>query len=318
MGQPPSRTVAAVDIGSNSVHMTLARVHADGNIELIDKIRDQARLGAALDERRRLTDGSIDRTVETLRKFRQMADAHGAAIRATATAAVRGARNRRDFVRRARNEAGVDVDVLSGHNEAVLMYRGVRHGLPHLASESLLCVDVGGASTEVLLGREEECSFVTSVRVGSLTVSRAHLTDPVTPEKVAETRRVLARRFRERLRPLREREFHHAVATSGTIQRLVRLHRGITGAPMPRSIDGAPLTDADLERIIDALSACRDQASRLALPGIDPDRADTLLGGALIFEAIGRRLAISRWTVSLSALRTGLILDAANAVATAS
>ncbi len=311
-GPPPGvAAVGAIDIGSNSIHLTLARVRDGGAIETIARLKDPARLAGELDARNHLSAQGIERAVATLGRFRELAAVHGAHLRATATAAVRAARNADEFLHRAAHEAGVHVELISGHDEARLTYRGVRHGLPKLADDRILCVDSGGGSTELACGRGERVSLATSVAVGSLVISKRYLMpDPVHPRRVRQAQADIAKALAPHLAVVRRVGFDHAIATSGTIQRVARMAKVLAGdSRASRDVHGQRITAEAIDHVIERLTAAPTQAHRLCLPGMDPERADTLLGGALIFQALARGLDIQQWQVSMSALRTGLLLD---------
>lgn len=303
------RPIAAIDIGSNSIHLTLARVSPAQAIEVLGRHKDAARLAAHLDDRRVLAREAIDRAIRTLRRFRELADAHGAAVRATATATLRAARNGHDFVRRARDEAGIPVELLSGADEARLTYRGVLHGAPHLNGRRLLCIDVGGGSTELLVGDAGRALVIASVPWGSLRVTERLLgPDPYTTAAIRRARHRLADDFAPALATVRTARFEVAIATSGSAQRLGRMVQAARGRS-PAGLDGEVLDRGALAEALDRLLRARTRAERLRLPGMDPERADSLAGGALIFETLTRGLSLEAFTLSTAALRTGLVID---------
>lgn len=308
---PGVAAVGAIDIGSNSIHLTLARVREGGTIETIARLKDPARLAGELDSKGRLSARGIDRAVATLSRFRELAAVHNAHLRATATAAVRAARNADEFLHRARDEAGVAVDLISGHDEARLTYRGVRHGLPRYADERLMCVDVGGGSTELACGQGDAVSLATTVPVGSLVMTTRFLSpDPVHRKAVRRAQAHVEQALAPKLAVVRRLGFDRAVATSGTIQRVARMARVLAGdSRASRDVHGHTIEAAAIDDIVERLAAAASHTQRLCIPGMDPERADTLLGGALIFQALARGLDIQTWTVSMSALRTGLLLD---------
>jgi exopolyphosphatase/pppGpp-phosphohydrolase len=302
--------IAAVDVGSNSIHLTLARVGDGGSIEVLARHKDPARLAAHLDGHGRLSPDAIERALQTLRRFRAVADGHGADLRATATATIRAARNGADFLRRADEEVGIRVEVLTGADEARLTYRGVLHGAPQLAGKRILCVDVGGGSTELLVGESGRPLFVASVPWGSLLATERLLCpEPFGARDVRHARRRLAAAFAGALRAVELVGFDMAIATSGTAQRLARITRALDGRPDGGDVDGEVLDRDRLAHIVGRLLRAPTRDQRLRVPGLDAERADSIVGGALIFEALTRPLPLERWTVSTAALRTGLLLD---------
>jgi exopolyphosphatase/guanosine-5'-triphosphate,3'-diphosphate pyrophosphatase len=304
-----------MDIGSNSIHLTLARIHHDGGpslprVEIMATLKDAARLAAYLGPDGNLSPAGIDRAIETLRRYRRVADEHHAEVRAAATAAMRAARNADEVLRRVAESCGVQIQVISGADEARLVYEGVQHGLPELRSERVLCVDVGGGSTELLLGENGVTKLVASVPIGAVVVTQALLADdPLRPRAVAEMRRRLLQRLAPHRGPIAALRFDRAIGTGGSIQRAVRVSRARRTGDMRGDVNGQRLTLVELRQVLDALLGAGSRANRLRIPGIDPERADTLLGGALIFEAVSEALGISQWTVSTAALRLGLLMD---------
>lgn len=301
----PRRPIAVIDIGSNSIHLTLARVQ-QGRIETLLRLKDAARLAAHLGPDGRLNAGSVDRAIATLARFRDLADVQGAEMRATATAALRAAGNRDEFIARAKAEAGVQVELISGHTEAALTYRGVRHGLPKLVAsgDRVLTVDVGGGSSDIAVGRHARPDFAASVALGSLNTTTRYLPDPVSKARLRRAHKALVAGFDHTLTAVERLGFDHAIATSGSIQRLARLVR-----PTANSLHDSRFSAADLDRVTRQLAKARSQHERRRLPGMDPERADSLLGGALVYKVLTQRLGVETWIISVTALRTGLILD---------
>ena len=299
----PNRPIAAIDIGSNSIHLTLARV-VEGRIDTLLCLKDPARLAAQLDRDGTLSTEAISRAVATLGRFRDLADVHGAEVRAAATATLRAARNRDDFIRRAAAEAKVEVELITGNTEARLAYLGVRHGLPRLDGQTILTVDVGGGSTDVARGSGPLPDLTASIPVGSLAVAHRHLTDPVTRPKLRKARQIIETALTQPLKAIRQAGFTEAIATSGSIQRMARLLH-----PDTRSLHGLAISLAEIDQVGRDLIEARTPTERRRLPGMDPDRADSLLGGVMVFQVMSRLLGIERWTVSVTALRTGVILD---------
>ena len=304
-----------MDIGSNSIHLTLARIYHDGGaiaprVEIMATLKDAARLAAFLGPNGNLSEAGIERAIETLRRYRRVADEHQAEVRAAATAALRAARNSDEVLRRVAASCGVQIQVISGADEARLVYEGVLHGLPEVRPERVLCVDVGGGSTELLLGENGATKLVASVPIGAVVITQELLAqDPLRPRSVAEMRRRLMNRLAPHRAPIDALKFDRAIGTGGSIQRAVRVARARRTGDMRGDVNGHRLAVTDLRQVLDALVHAGSRANRLRIPGIDPERADTLLGGALIFDAISQVLGIEQWTVSTAALRLGLLMD---------
>src|SRR5204863_1652135 len=163
--------LAAVDIGTNSVHLVVARVRGLRGLEVLEREKEVARLGSGGGDMKHLDEDAIDRGIAALARFREVADVHGAAIRAVATSAVREAENRNLFLRRAREEAGIDVEIISGVEEARLIHLGVLQAVP-VFGESLLLCDIGGGSTELLVGYRGKTLTARSMKLGSIRLTQ--------------------------------------------------------------------------------------------------------------------------------------------------
>ena len=302
------RPIAAIDIGSNSIFLMIAGIER-GRVTILHRRKDRARLAAAMDGDGCLRQEAVDRAMVTLKQFRAAADRHDAEIRAVATAAVRGAGNGAEFIARAHAEAAIRVELITGEREAELVYLGVRHG-GGVRDDRLLCVDVGGGSTEVVLGSADQVLVRASAAVGAVAIRAAHLgSPPVSAMHLEATRRHIAEAIKPVASRFAQHNWNRAIATSGTIQRLARIVNASNPGARGLGIDGLIIGAGEIDRITARLAGCRNLAEILAVPGTDPQRADILLGGALIFQELGRAMAIRRWTVSKAGLRMGLIAD---------
>jgi exopolyphosphatase / guanosine-5'-triphosphate,3'-diphosphate pyrophosphatase len=161
--------LAAVDIGTNSVHLVVARV-SENRIEVVEREREMVRLGSSATDMKHLTPAAMKRGIDTLARFRQVAAIHGASMRAVATSAVREAENRATFIGRAR-EVGVDIEVISGFEEARLIFLGVLQAVPVYDRQVVVC-DIGGGSTELVVGTRGDILTARSLKLGSIRLSR--------------------------------------------------------------------------------------------------------------------------------------------------
>lgn len=306
---PFPEVLAAIDIGTNSVHMVVARVAGNDRFEVITRLKEMVRLGSGEGEMRHLEPDAIDRTVDTLTRCRNLADAHDATVFAVATSAVREARNADDFLSRASVEAGIDVEVISGREEARLIRLGALQALPLWDSDMVL-VDVGGGSTEIVSGRGEDLGFARSIKLGSLRMTRTFFPGgDVAPGSLAACRRFVRSRLAPMLREASDQPFDVAVATSGTAESLAAMAFARGSDPVPQTLNGAVLTRAALGAVVDDLAAAPTTAQRRQIPGIDGARADILLGGAVVLEQVCDALRIGELVISEYALREGVLLD---------
>jgi exopolyphosphatase/guanosine-5'-triphosphate,3'-diphosphate pyrophosphatase len=312
----PRRSVpdvlAAIDIGTNSVHMVVARMAPDGRFEVITRHKEMVRLGESGDDQlKHLTPGAIDRGVAALARCRSVVDTYGAPVEAVATSAVREAENRNDFIRRAQDEAGIDVEVIAGHEEARLIHLGVLQALPLYDTPLILC-DIGGGSTELLIGHRGEVQVSRSFKLGAIRMTQRFFDGGVTSKRSVER----ARRFvRATLAPfVREAAAHPfevAVGSSGTIESLLGIARAAEGS-VKQSVNGAVLTRAALGEVIERLIAAETPEARAEIKGVDKGRADIIVGGAVILEQVMDSLNIESLVISEYALREGVLFDLNN------
>lgn len=306
---PLPDVLAAIDIGTNSIHMVVARVAGHDRFEVVTRQKEMVRLGSGRGEMKHLEQDAIDRGVAALVRCRTLADSLEARVFAVATSAVREAYNAQEFLDRARVEAGVDVDVISGYEEARLIRLGVLQALPVYDRDAVL-IDVGGGSTEVVFGRGEDVHYARSIKLGSLRMTRRFFPDgEVRGDAVQRCRRYVQGRLAPMVHEAGRLEFQVAVASSGTVETLTAMARARDGGDVPQTLNGATLSKGHLGLVIDDLAAAPTTEERRKLPGIDAARADILLGGAIVLEQICEALGITELVISEYALREGVLLD---------
>lgn len=306
---PFPEVLAAIDIGTNSIHMVVARVAGNDRFEVITRQKEMVRLGSGQGEMKHLEPDAIDRSIEALTRCRQLAESFDATVFAVATSAVREARNAVEFLDRARSESRVVVDVVPGHEEARLIRLGVLQALP-LWERDMVLFDVGGGSTEVVFGRGEDISYARSIKLGSLRMTRSFFPDgQVGSTAVQECRRYVRARLAPMLRDATTLPFEVAVASSGTAETLAAMALSRDGGSLPQTLNGAVVTRDALAEVIDDLAAAASNDERRSLPGMDPARADILLGGGIVVEQLCDALGIVELVISEYALREGVLLD---------
>jgi len=209
--------IAAVDLGSNSFHMVVAR-RVDGQLTIVDRIREMVRLGAGLDARGRIAPEAAELALACLGRFRErLAALEASQVRAVGTNTLRRARRRNVFLMRAQAALGHPIEVISGVEEARLVYLGAARSLPSHPGPRLV-VDIGGGSTELIIGQGDEAERLESLYMGCVSSSEAFFPGGVVTEAGFRDARLFARRELQPVRrPFREAGWQQAVGTSGTI-----------------------------------------------------------------------------------------------------
>ncbi len=304
--EPP---LAAIDIGTNSIHLVVARVAANDRFEVVAREREMVRLGSGPGDMKVLDRDAMDRGIDALDHMRRVAEAEGATIRAVATSAVREAENHDTFVRRARDESGVDVEVISGIEEARLIHLGVLQAVP-VFDKRLMLVDIGGGSTELLIGERGEVLAARSLKLGAIRLTaRFFGGERIHPAAVGACRQFVRSTLAPFVPEVQHLGFDVLVGSSGTIMAIAAMVAARRGEPSPITFNNFEFTRDELDDVIGRLLLVDTVEKRKAFPGLDPRRADIILGGAIILEQVMHRCGAKRLVVSENALREGVLLD---------
>jgi len=312
--EPP---VAAVDIGTNSVKLTVARIEPSGLNVLFDTTKT-TRLGKNVDAAGRLDPDAVQRTLDALAEYARVArDQHGAVrIAAVGTSALRDAANGPEFIARAGEILNNVVEIISGDREARLIHTAAARD-PDLAlppRAPLVVMDIGGGSTEVVLGEGERITFRDSLQLGAVRLTeRALPSDPPTKNELVRATQIADDALAAVPVPS---AFATLVGSGGTIANIAALERAtpVSGDPAARAaLHGLRLSRAQIEARIAFLAALTTRERR-TLPGLEPDRADVIVAGALIQARALARLDASEVVVSLRGLRYGLLYELAEEI----
>lgn len=299
--------VAALDVGSNSFHVVVVQANPDGTIRVLERAKEMVRLGESSLQEGVIAEEAFGRGLRALRALVTMARAHRpAALLAVATSAVREASNGRAFLEAAQRECGVAIRAIDGIEEARLIYLGVRQALS-LRGRRAALFDVGGGSTEAVLGNEHEALLASSLKLGVLRLRDGWLRpDPETPADTAVMAEWVRTVTSSTISSFRATGFDVVALTSGTALTLGRL----AGRRLPRvaGIDRYQLTLEAL-RAWEARLTGMTAAARAQLPGLDPGRVDTILPGTVILRSILEATGAQEATVCDAALREGMIAE---------
>jgi len=306
----PKKNLAAIDIGTNSFHLVVAEVDVDtGRFKILGKEKEVVRLGSGSTDMKYLSEPAMNRGIEVLKRFRIVADAFQADVRAIATSAVREAINKQDFVRRVKMVTGIRIEIVSGFEEARLIYLGVLQALPVFQKKSLL-VDIGGGSTEFLIGEKRAIHFSNSLKLGAVRLTDRFFKAGVLRGKTIEECRKYVRGFLVPIvRDVKNQQFDVCIGTSGTINNLANIIRTNRGEAMELPLNNVSFSRTELLGAVKNILSLSTPVERMEIEGMDPDRADIIAAGAIILEQIISALKIKTLTVSEYSLREGILLD---------
>jgi len=309
----PIRRVAAIDIGTNSIHLLIAAVDgALGSFNVLVAEKSTTRLGERDPERGDLSPAAIERALETLRHCRELAISHGVEqIVTAATSAVREAPNGRDFLAQVQDQLGLDVDLVSGPEEARLIYLGVLSGM-NLGQQSHLIIDIGGGSTELILADGQDERVLSSTRIGAVRLQREFCQqDPLPVDRrsflIAYIQGAMDPAVAQVKAALQPNERPLLVATSGTAMALAALAAAEDPRP-PLKLQGYRLSRERIDQLVSRLLTLTPE-QRKALPALNERRAEIIVPGALILQTTMAMLQVQELVVCDRALREGLIVD---------
>ncbi len=297
--------LAAVDLGSNSFRLEIAQLD-HGLLKRREYLKETVRQGNGLDEERNLTQDAMQRGWECLGRFAErLAGFKKSHVRAVATQTLREARNRDEFLKRAQAILGFPIEVISGREEARLIYQGVAHLLPQ-SSERRLVVDIGGRSTELILGQGHRPRFMDSYHVGSVAWSMRYFPDGVFSAEAFETAEVAARAvLEEALGSCRPGEWDVAYGASGTVGAVGDV---LAAAGWTTTGPASRITRAGLDWLLEKLVKAGG-ADKLRLDGIKEDRRAVIGGGLSVLRAIFTLMQLDEMHVAQGALRHGALVD---------
>lgn len=293
--------LAAVDLGSNSFHMVVARYH-HGQLAVIDRLREMVRLASGLEK-----NGDIDKEVATralacLERFGQrLRDMHADNVRVVGTSALRVARQKKSFLVRAQDALGHPIEIISGVEEARLIYSGVSHSLPAISGRRLV-IDIGGGSTELIIGEAFSPIDLQSLKLGCVSFSENFFPNGKVTAKRMTRARVAVRLELEPIQAAyRQRGWQEAVGSSGSV-------RAVTEALQQLEVSNTVITARALQQLVKYVVE-NGAESNFGLKAMDPDRRAVFPGGLAILAEIVEALKITELRVAEGAMREGLLYD---------
>src|SRR5712691_9676205 len=280
----PDLRLAAIDVGSNSLHMIVAQIGLDGAVTTLWRAKEMVGLGRASFPSHRLSREAMDQAILALRRFQQEAyTRHCEKIIAVATSAVREASNGGDFILRARRELGINVRVVSARDKARLIYSGVRHSVD-LKGGPHLIVDIGGGSVEFIVADERQPLLLESRKLGAARMTAQFVkSDPIDVGELEALLKHYDQVLTPVMRAIEEHKPAHALGTSGTLENLAAICCQ-DNTEMPAVIDAERLS-----RLVGKLIESRAK-DREKIEGLDPQRRDQIVAGALLASELMRRL----------------------------
>ena len=298
--------IAAIDIGTNSLHLIVCQIRPDLSFEVIDGEKEMVRLGAGGLDGRTLAPANIAAAMQTLRTFKRLAESHEVdEIIAAATSAVREATNGADFIAAVRRDVGIRARVISGTEESRLIHLGATYAIG-VGAERSVVIDIGGGSTEITLGTAARVEIGRSFKIGVIRLTERFVkTDPLARSEERKLVKHIRRETGTHIAQIVKRGFDRVIGSSGTILALGAM---AGDAPAPSDVRRRQVSAADLRRLRKTLTES-SLDRRLSLPRLDPRRADQIVAGAVLLDTLLDDLGTRDLTLCDFALREGLVLD---------
>lgn len=304
--------IAAIDMGTNSFHLVIVEMKKDGSFIFIDREREVIRLGSQKGKDLSfISEEETERAVKILTDFVKLAKHYNAKVRAISTSAVREAKNQKEFVDTILNKTGVTVEVIDGRTEARLIFLGIKNALP-IDNKKVLCVDIGGGSTEFIYAVNGKINFAESVKIGAVRLSKLFFPDYIiTDESVKQCSDYVEKQILNNKNIITSVELDFGVGSSGTVDTIYNLSQANRVHEKNYPSNGYIFSKEEFEKHYSTIINLRTSAERAFIPGMEAKRADIIPAGMIILKKIFELFKIQNMVISDYALREGIVLDTA-------
>lgn len=297
---------AVIDLGSNSVRMTVSRINEDGTYDNVTQMKEYVRLSENMGPEKILQPDAIERTLAALRSFKEVySKLENLKLKAVATAAVRQAANQKEFLKKVKSEIGIKLEVISGAQEAYYDYIGVSETLP---ATNEVIIDTGGASAEIILVQNGKVTNLISIPIGSVTLSsKFDLGDKILPEQLFKAV-IFVNEIFQSVWWLKNGLNLPIIGLGGSNRTLAKINRRLNNFLDIDDIHGYQLKDTQVNKTFENIVS-HDLAGRKQVPGISKDRADIIVGGLIPVIFLMNYLDSDKITFSTSGLREGILFE---------
>jgi exopolyphosphatase / guanosine-5'-triphosphate,3'-diphosphate pyrophosphatase len=301
-------------MGTNSIRVLVVRLNPNHSYTILTRQKQQVRLGEGEFEEEEITPQAMERAVIVAKNFTELARTfHSEEFVAVATSATREASNQNELLHRIRQEARLDVRIISGREEARLIYLGIVSGT-HIGSRKVFFIDIGGGSTEIAVGDARDYHYLDSFRLGAIRLSNMYTSPddkgPVSPEQYKKIQQHIRDAIIRSVQKIKKFKPDCAIGSSGTVMNLAEIAEKTLHPSAGSSVNasGMSLTYKDLKKVIELLCQLPLEQRR-KVPGINPERADIIIAGAAILDTFMKELGLSEISITGRGLQDGLLVD---------
>jgi len=300
--------LAAIDIGTNSVHMIVVRVRPDFSFEVVDREKEMVRLGAGGLDGKKLTPEAMNAALQALSKFARLAQSHQVdETLAVATSAVREAENGGAFLKAIERKTGIRPRIITGTEEARLIHLAAVYGVD--TPKPAVVIDIGGGSVEITLGSGREVEFARSFKIGVIRLTERFVdSDPISGRDERKMVEHIGEQVGRYVEHIVENGFDRVIGTSGTILSLGTVATAVDRGTPPQEVRNLRVPAKSIRRLRKT-AVEMDLEERMHLPGLDPRRADLMVAGAVLLDTLLKKLEAEEITLCDLALREGVLLD---------
>jgi len=305
-----NKNFAAVDIGTNSFHLIIVNTTGNNSFRIIDREKVVIRLGSRMgNEMNFITPSEIEEGIKILKKFKKLADSYNAEMHAVATSAVREAENKIEFLESVFNETGIEIEVISGYKEAEYIYKGIRKAID-IKDKKLLCMDIGGGSTEFILGRNDDIFFADSIKIGAVRLSKKFFPDfIISDEAIGKCKVYIDEQIRKSEKINFNEQYDYAIGASGTILAIAGMLIYRMNGKKIKPLNNFIIKKDELDKLTLEILSKKTPEERINIEGMEYKRADIIPAGLLILQKAFEIFRINEMIVSEYALREGVVLS---------
>jgi exopolyphosphatase/guanosine-5'-triphosphate,3'-diphosphate pyrophosphatase len=306
-----TKKLAAIDIGTNSFHLVVVEVNENGNFSIVDSEKEVIRLSeGSKGDIKYISDDAILRGINAIKKFVGIANSHNAQIKAVATSAVRESSNKNEFLERVLDETGILIEIISGIEEGRLIYLGVLQAVP-VFDKKVLCIDIGGGSTEFVIGYQGKILYANSLKLGAVRLSKKFFPDYfLQDDSVISCRNWTEGELIPVKRIIENYKIDIVVGSSGTIMSAGLMIKAMREKKTSAGIlNNYKFSKSDLQKITKDILKKTTPEERRKIKGLDDKRADIIPAGIILLQSVFNQLNIKNMLISSYALREGVIFD---------
>jgi exopolyphosphatase/guanosine-5'-triphosphate,3'-diphosphate pyrophosphatase len=310
-GTAPLETIAVIDLGTNTFHLLIVELGEHDNWTIRDKYKEVVKLGEGGINEGIISAEAFNRGISALVRFRKVIDSRRVTkVLACGTSALRSAQNAKEFLIKAKEMAGIDINVINGNEEALYIYKGVRGGVQFPFDEDVLIMDIGGGSVEFIVGDQTQPKLLRSLRLGAARLLESvRPGDPISKKEIEQVRKAIEHQADSLMDEIRDFKVKRIIGSSGSFETMGAMIAYDNGDLLSmENVNGYRYDKKKFKKIHQRLLD-NARAERLAMGGMEPARVDMMVMATLLMEYVMDKLKLEHVTVSAYALKEGILYD---------